>query len=138
MFCGIVLQQTCYSSYIEELDWTIPIDNNPKQIESMPTDSTIKILQLSDIHYDPLYKINSEVNCEEPTCCRDQQVSDTPLNSSRKAGYWGDYLCDMPWQAVVESFEHIQQTHKVRYNYYKDFIIIICIEIPNLILYTYI
>lgn len=31
---------------------------------------TLRMLHLTDIHYDPKYKAGSSAVCEEPTCCR--------------------------------------------------------------------
>ena len=35
-----------------------------------PGSPTLRILQLSDIHVDLLYKAGSNANCGEPLCCR--------------------------------------------------------------------
>lgn len=69
----------------------------------------MKILQLTDIHYDPNYEVNGNAACAEPTCCRKGQ---NKTGVTKLAGYWGDYGdCDTPWHAVEDALQHITDTH---------------------------
>lgn len=71
----------------------------------------MKLLHLSDIHYDPEYLPGSSAKCNEPLCC--QRDSTAKENYSEiVAGYWGDYhVCDMPKHAVDNLFDHIKEAH---------------------------
>jgi len=50
----------------------------------------VRILHLSDIHWDDFYAEGSIADCPEPLCCRPWST-----NGVRKAGKWGDYNCDL-------------------------------------------
>lgn len=113
--CGVVLESKSCPLNDPRFDWTINI-NNDSRIEIADNDVTkkLEILQITDIHYDPLYEPNSNAKCGEPVCCR-RGRNDTNKNSL--AGYWGDYEpCDTPWHAVVDALTHISDTHKVSIN----------------------
>ncbi|CEF68052.1 Sphingomyelin phosphodiesterase [Strongyloides ratti] len=82
------------------------------------TQATIfKVLQLSDLHFDLLYKPDSEVDCNEPICCHDIHK----INKRRKrikkvkkpAGYWGSVgNCDLPFWTIDAIFEDISKNHE--------------------------
>ena len=57
----------------------------------IPSQSTPKkrILQLSDIHFDPHYQPNTNDDCGKPLCCRKEDGPGT-------AGFFGSPLCDPP------------------------------------------
>lgn len=74
------------------------------------TDRDVHILHITDVHHDPLYLPGSLAECEEPLCC--QRHKELVQNSSKAAGYWGDYRdCDLPWHTIDQSLRHIKQTH---------------------------
>lgn len=69
----------------------------------------IKILQITDLHYDELYQVGSNAECGEPVCCGPDQG--TPADGVEGAGTWGDYrTCDMPWY-IVENLMKQVMTH---------------------------
>lgn len=75
--------------------------------------SELNILQLTDFHYDPLYKPGSNAQCDEPLCCQ----NGTPSSPENAAGYWGDYnVCDMPWHSVTNLIERIKNNHVMNFN----------------------
>lgn len=75
--------------------------------------SPLRILHLTDIHYDPLYKPGSNAVCKDPLCCQ----SGIPAKPENAAGYWGDYnVCDMPRHSVLNLLNHIKHKY-VRFNY---------------------
>lgn len=122
--CGVVLQSRSCFTISDEYNWTIDVDNNPKKLISVPeVNETMKILQITDIHYDPSYEVNGNANCKEPICCRLGQNSGD--NNGKPAGYWGDYNnCDAPWHAVVDALDQIKNTHKdLEYIYFTGDII---------------
>jgi hypothetical protein len=72
----------------------------------------LTIIQITDIHYDPMYMPNGNAKCGEPMCCRRSQGK--PENPDIAAGYWGDYRsCDIPWQAVQNTLHQIKGSHEV-------------------------
>ena len=72
----------------------------------------LRILQLSDIHFDPAYLEGSEADCDEPVCCIKKPTKGVPVK--KKAGYWGTIAkCDIPLRTVENLLEHINGTHKV-------------------------
>ncbi|EGC39017.1 hypothetical protein DICPUDRAFT_52947 [Dictyostelium purpureum] len=69
-------------------------------VKNLKTNSTIGyFLQLTDIHFDPDYKVGSNPNCGRPLCCRD---------GTGDAGVIGHYLCDIPLSTVQLIFNHLQ------------------------------
>ncbi|CAK9822057.1 Sphingomyelin phosphodiesterase [Anthophora retusa] len=111
IICGVVLESKSCPLNDPEFDWNINIDNNSSiVITENKTEEQIKILQITDLHYDPLYEINGNSNCGEPVCCRKGQ-NETNVNSL--AGFWGDYeSCDTPWHAITNALTHIKDTHQ--------------------------
>lgn len=88
----------------------IPIRN-----ENVPK---LKVLQLTDTHYDPFYLVGSNADCPEPMCCRE---SSTVVNSSfNAAGQWGAFKCDVPKRTFVHLLEFIAHTHKVNKSTWLD------------------
>ena len=49
----------------------------------------IRVLHLSDTHFDPEYVEGSNADCSEPLCCR--ATSGAPKNQKSAAGRFGDY-----------------------------------------------
>ncbi|KAJ8921813.1 hypothetical protein NQ315_008445 [Exocentrus adspersus] len=107
-------------------NWSVPLPPPPKKqenkLELKYDENPLKILHLTDIHYDPLYKPGSNALCDEPLCCQ----SGVPVKSQDAAGYWGDYnVCDMPKHSVVDLLDHIKTKHlkDVDFIYYTGDII---------------
>jgi sphingomyelin phosphodiesterase len=71
---------------------------------------TMRVLHLSDLHYDPDYKVGAEAECNRPVCChKDSQRG----NSIKKpASKWGEYKCDVPPATLDHMLAHIQKIHK--------------------------
>ncbi|KAK0094986.1 hypothetical protein PV326_009487 [Microctonus aethiopoides] len=110
--CGLLLQdQMCVSSPLR-YEWTININTEPpKLITKQPSQKSLKILQITDLHYDPLYEPGGNAGCDEPTCCRRGQ--NKTGGNTLKAGYWGDFNnCDVPWHAVVDALDHMKEQHE--------------------------
>ncbi|KAI5640562.1 calcineurin-like phosphoesterase domain-containing protein [Phthorimaea operculella] len=71
---------------------------------------TIKVLQLSDTHFDPYYEEGANADCNEPLCCR--PTSGPVLKPGDGAGRWGDYRkCDTPKRTIEHMLKHIADTH---------------------------
>ncbi len=68
-------------------------DKPAKEDVSFQSETSFKILHLTDTHTDPEYKVNAETECGKPYCCRDPATSSTKKPSG-KWGFAGD--CDLP------------------------------------------
>ncbi|XP_044728677.1 sphingomyelin phosphodiesterase 1-like [Chrysoperla carnea] len=82
----------------------------PKVFKEKKSLTPLKIIQVSDIHYDPAYQEKSNADCDEPLCCR---VDSGELqNDSSGAGNWGDYRsCDVPHKLINNAFLEIRRRH---------------------------
>lgn len=114
--CSLILQPEC-GELDESLNFKLDISapsakSTIKSIQHSPSEN-IKIIQFTDIHFDPLYIVGGDANCNDsPLCCRKPSSSSSP-NDKNKAGYWGDYRkCDMPWHTVENAIRHIAEQHK--------------------------
>lgn len=110
--CGILLQNQECSDLSKKFDWTIDVnDDSPIIFDIDSRGKKLKILQITDIHYDPLYQPSGNADCDEPTCCRRGQSTNGKINE-KSAGFWGDYNnCDLPWHSIVDALEHIKTQH---------------------------
>ena len=78
-----------------------------------PGSPTLKVLQISDVHWDPEYVEGSNAVCGEPLCCRPS--SGNLSDPSHAAGYWGDYrTCDIPMRTIEKALGHMSRQHPVR------------------------
>ncbi|CAL4139124.1 unnamed protein product, partial [Meganyctiphanes norvegica] len=70
----------------------------------------LKVLHLTDPHYDPRYKVGSNAACHAPLCCNDD--SGDLMSPSDAAGKWGDYRhCDSPKWLLENMYQHILENH---------------------------
>lgn len=58
------------------------------------------------MHIDFEYQTGAPNVCEFPICCRAWPASKAQSGS---AGYWGDYLCDLPSRTLKTMFEFINK-----------------------------
>ncbi|KAG5672941.1 hypothetical protein PVAND_003028 [Polypedilum vanderplanki] len=123
--CALIMQGEC-GALDKSLDFELTISPATpiKQSKSMTkNENKIKVLHISDIHYDPNYLVGGNANCNSPCCCRIKQG--VPKNETDKAGYFGSYGdCDIPWQTVENSIKSAKAQHPdVEIIYYTgDFI----------------
>jgi sphingomyelin phosphodiesterase len=92
--CSLVLQGEC-GAVDPSLSFTVNVNqgspiNAPKSVNAPRTPDELKIIHVSDIHYDPHYEAGSVAGgCVNPVCCR---RGDGPAaNPADGAGFWGDY-----------------------------------------------
>uniref|UniRef100_A0A1X7T6Y9 Sphingomyelin phosphodiesterase n=1 Tax=Amphimedon queenslandica TaxID=400682 RepID=A0A1X7T6Y9_AMPQE len=109
--CGTILNDKCgtiYDPFNQQWNVTIPGGKPPiKPYQPPKVNNTNKILHISDIHWDPQYTPGLQAKCDEPLCCR------PPLpkgESNNSAGYWGEPLCDLPMQTLINLMEHLNDT----------------------------
>lgn len=61
-----------------------PEITKPKIKEPTSRNVALRVLQISDLHYDEEYLVGSIADCDDPLCCR----SFTNGNGTRKASKW--------------------------------------------------
>ncbi|KAM8706651.1 hypothetical protein ACLKA7_010850 [Drosophila subpalustris] len=117
--CGMLPISICQLEQEEyNLNLTIVGDMPSESNSDLPekSDQDLLVLQLTDIHYDPEYKVGSYADCDEPICCRDELPAGA---SGWGAGYWSDFRnCDTPKHLILNALEQIQKTHKLDWIYH--------------------
>ncbi|GFN76737.1 sphingomyelin phosphodiesterase [Plakobranchus ocellatus] len=73
--CGIVLGKGCASPYYPGQMWYVKLPETPKPppkppVVPKPDAPKVRVLQLTDIHIDPLYEKGTKSDCGDPLCCR--------------------------------------------------------------------
>ena len=97
-------QPSAAASYLRKPSLPRPV---PEPFKKTPNGLTV--LQLSDVHMDPLYAVGSAAQCGKPLCCR---ADDQPIDGNRTAGAWGDYECDINEKMLHSMFTNIANTVK--------------------------
>lgn len=69
----------------------------------------LKVLHLTDIHYDSFYLVGSNAHCREPMCCHNHDG--IQKESYQPAGKWGDYKCDLPKRTFEHALDFIAKMH---------------------------
>lgn len=138
--CGMLIQtENCGFSDPDLLEWSITPSTVPKPPVTEPVlppvyqiicvigeflqncfrlqqgSPTVKVLHLSDLHWDPDYLEGTNTQCGDPICC---QLSSGPLvNATDAAGFWGDRRgCDLPWRTIENAMAHMALQHPVKLN----------------------
>jgi len=94
------------NNYINQL-----YDDNEDRISELKKEDLIKMVILTDLHIDYSYQEGTEPNCGLPQCCRIQ--SGWPKNNSTKgAGKWGDYQCDLNELTMTDMFRFVKDELK--------------------------
>lgn len=118
--CQQFFGEECEAGYHEKHTWGLSLPKKTKRARKISRKSPeknariLKVLQITDIHYDKFYQPGSESDCDMPACCRGS-VGYPAKSLLTAAGKWGDYRkCDSPSRLIENAFEHISKTHKVR------------------------
>nr|XP_055629854.1 sphingomyelin phosphodiesterase-like [Toxorhynchites rutilus septentrionalis] len=114
--CGVLFQSgACTLEDPKFLDWSVDIAPGGTPVTSSKTGSNrgendLKIIHITDLHYDPSYQTGYSAVCGEPICCRrDQGIPEEPVDG---AGEWGDYRdCSSPWKAVENAIREAERQH---------------------------
>lgn len=80
--CGFIFQsENCVFNDGGNYNWTININqdgfvpsNGSKSEISTGGADNLNIIQITDTHFDPKYQEGSNAVCNEPACCREDQV----------------------------------------------------------------
>ncbi|CAH1238967.1 SMPD1 [Branchiostoma lanceolatum] len=109
--CGLIVSD-CGSPYDPTSFWNITLPNTPKPPVTPPRPPkpgapVSRVLFLSDVHVDPLYKPGANADCGEPLCCRDSSPTG---KGGPTAGKWGDYrYCDTPLWTMENLLQHLAE-----------------------------
>lgn len=91
--CAIVLQGEC-GSIDPDMAFTVNVaPGNPvvqsKSVWAPRQANELRIIHLTDLHYDPHYMTGGIGPCPNPVCCR--RADGMASNNADAAGRWGDY-----------------------------------------------
>ncbi|XP_075739218.1 sphingomyelin phosphodiesterase isoform X1 [Rhipicephalus microplus] len=113
--CTLMFGRTCGNLTLPEHVWEIDVPERPSSTRSATkvrvrsrdtSESSLRVLQLSDTHYDPEYTEGSLAACDAPLCC--QPDSGEVQNDTDRAGRWGDFRhCDVPFRTLDSMLEHV-------------------------------
>lgn len=92
-FCGFVLQGEC-GDLDPMFSFTVnvspgPTITAPKSVAAPRSPDELKIIHITDIHYDENYMAGGFGQCPNPVCCR--RSDGVPTNPAHAAGVWGDF-----------------------------------------------
>lgn len=122
--CGVFLGASCATRSSDKLNWTIdipakeelaPIDWKNLLDQVMPENAEVaasdfKVVQITDIHFDPYFSPGTRTDCGEPVCCRN--VNGPARTLASMAGIWGDYTdCDTPYFTVDSALKRVTSEH---------------------------
>lgn len=92
-------------TYENALSVEKPVLNGSKAY-TFETTGKLRMLQLSDFHYDQYYEPGSDAQCGEWVCCRGDKLP--PDSKKARAGFWGDYhICDSPGRLAENLLQQI-------------------------------
>ncbi|XP_035688596.1 sphingomyelin phosphodiesterase-like isoform X2 [Branchiostoma floridae] len=110
--CGLVVSD-CSGPYDPTKFWKVTLPNTPKPPVTPPKPPkpgapVSRVLFLSDVHVDLLYKPGANAYCGEYLCCRAN--SPAGKEGPKPAGKWGDYrYCDTPLWTLENLLQHLAQ-----------------------------
>ncbi|XP_060531078.1 sphingomyelin phosphodiesterase-like [Cylas formicarius] len=110
--CAILLQSNGCSANSTDLEWSVDLPSGyTSKKNRSKSEESLKILQLSDLHYDPLYTPGKSNECGEPLCCQnDQETGDVEAGTA--CGYWSDYkAADVPEYLFDEVLRQAQTSN---------------------------
>ncbi len=120
--CSLVFAGDCGGAD-PSLDFTVSVSPGPpitqsKSVSVPRNANEIRIVHLTDMHFDPRYLEGGWAVCPEIVCCRqDRGIAPNPVD---RAGRWGDYRdCGTPWLVIEETVRRIREAHPdASYIYY--------------------
>ena len=121
--CGFMFGQACDNPKNPQHEWKLSlppparqeheITNNIAKHVKRSTSSkshNLKILHVTDTHWDPLYKEGTLANCDDFLCCRED--SGEVFDEDDRAGHWGDpRKCDTPLRTIEAMYRSIRTQH---------------------------
>jgi sphingomyelin phosphodiesterase len=91
--CALVLQGDC-GTVDPSFSFTVNVNPGPqitqsKSIHSIRSPNDMKIIHLTDLHFDENYVEGNNAVCTNSICCR--RNDGLPSNPADGGGFWGDY-----------------------------------------------
>ncbi|KAJ1028424.1 hypothetical protein NDA16_001591 [Ustilago loliicola] len=98
---------------------TPPASYNRNVGEPTKNGKDLRVLHMSDIHFDPRFFVGGEAACTNGRCCRADAYNSTLSNGNFTQGtlpksnisevstYWGNFKCDTPWSLVMSTLEAV-------------------------------
>ncbi|KAF5302830.1 hypothetical protein FQA39_LY02010 [Lamprigera yunnana] len=113
--CNMLGGDSCSKTSVSLDEWNVTFPNTVKPpIIQEPLPETgkpkLKVLHLTDLHWDPEYVEGTNANCKEKLCCRNSSTT-KPLGVIYPAGRWGAYNCDLPERTIDNALGHIASQH---------------------------
>lgn len=101
--CGFILQGECNENPDPMFNFNVnvnagPAITGPKTVTVPRNDNELRIIHITDIHYDPNYMVGGWAVCPNPICCR--RSDGTATNPAHAAGRWGDYRVSR-WTPII-------------------------------------
>lgn len=112
--CGLILQGEC-GALDNMFAFSINVPAHPpitapKSVSNLRSNNDLKIIHITDIHFDNNYLVGGLANCANPICCR--RSDGLASNPADQAGRWADYRsCNIPWETVENTFRRIREAH---------------------------
>ncbi|EEB20401.1 sphingomyelin phosphodiesterase, putative [Pediculus humanus corporis] len=110
--CSFVYNLKCGNGDVNGHRWHLKIPGGKPPIvqHPVPKENTpkLKVLQITDTHYDPLYKEGTRDVCDDWLCCRVE--SGKPKINESAAGMWGGWKCDIPEKTLDSFLNHVNST----------------------------
>ncbi|KAF7272237.1 hypothetical protein GWI33_014949 [Rhynchophorus ferrugineus] len=117
--CHLLLYSQCPS---DSFEWSIDVPDGESPSRPKPTEeSLVKVLHVTDIHLDTLYREGKVATCSEPLCCQEDQ-EDGDESTGNICGYWATYGNDIS-EHLVDDFIRFANTLDFDYVYFTGDII---------------
>lgn len=112
--CSFFEPTSCGSGDVPGHQWTVELPDVPKPPvrptpPPNPDTPKLKVLHISDTHFDPQFLIGAVAECSLSMCCRLENGMAKPNETA--AGKWGGWKCDIPERTLDNMLEHITKTH---------------------------
>ncbi|KAL0267656.1 UNVERIFIED_CONTAM: hypothetical protein PYX00_009859 [Menopon gallinae] len=112
-FCSILLNGVCYLDAANKIKWDVAIPPNKPpvlKLKENPGKPKLKVLHLSDTHWDAEYEEGTSAECRSILCCRNNSV---PIPGHQEiSGKYGGWKCDLPEATFDSLIQHIKEQHK--------------------------
>ncbi|EEB20402.1 sphingomyelin phosphodiesterase, putative [Pediculus humanus corporis] len=112
--CQFLLNYKCGNENFPESQWnvTLPPTKKPPLMKPSPVPDSVKklkVLHLTDTHWDTKYEEGTWAECRLPLCCRKENV--LPDGKATKAGKYGGWKCDIPEETFDDMLRHVVKQH---------------------------
>ncbi|GAB6020690.1 hypothetical protein CHUAL_003359 [Chamberlinius hualienensis] len=123
--CGFIVGGSCIvpEEYFPVFDWNVSFPTpEPPYVpppQPNPNSPKIRILHMSDTHFDEKYTEGAVSNCNEPICCRPKNMAPPP-NEPNYAGKYGSLngSCDIPRITLESMLDYASNNLQVDWIYW--------------------